>query len=76
MATRIKEKYLAEAIPALKQKFGYKNVMEIPKLSKIVINMGRTKWLPVPRKKRRPVRRMPTSGPRLMPNTFASLPGR
>ena len=40
MATRIKEKYLAEAVPALKQKFGYKNVMEIPKLSKIVINMG------------------------------------
>ena len=40
MATRIKEKYTAEAIPALKQKFGYKNVMEIPKLSKIVINMG------------------------------------
>ena len=40
MATRIKEKYVAEAVPALKQKFGYKNVMEIPKLSKIVINMG------------------------------------
>jgi len=40
MATRIKEKYLAEAIPALTQKFGYKNVMEVPKLSKIVINMG------------------------------------
>ena len=40
MATRIKEKYLAEAVPALKQKFGYKNVMEIPKLAKIVINMG------------------------------------
>ena len=40
MATRIKEKYLAEAIPALKQKFGYRNVMEIPKLVKIVINMG------------------------------------
>ena len=40
MATRIKEKYLAEAVPALQQKFGYKNVMEIPKLSKIVINMG------------------------------------
>ena len=40
MATRIKEKYTAEAIPALKQKFGYKNVMEVPKLSKIVINMG------------------------------------
>ena len=40
MATRIKEKYTAEAIPALKQKFGYKNIMEVPKLSKIVINMG------------------------------------
>ena len=40
MATRIKEKYTAEAIPALKQKFGYKNIMEVPKLAKIVINMG------------------------------------
>ena len=40
MATRLKEKYLAEAVPALQQKFGYKNVMEIPKLDKIVINMG------------------------------------
>ena len=40
MATRMKEKYLAEAVPALQQKFGYKNVMEIPKLDKIVINMG------------------------------------
>ena len=37
MATRIKEKYTAEAIPALKQKFGYKNIMEVPKLSKITI---------------------------------------
>ena len=40
MATRLKEKYLAEAVPALQQKFSYKNVMEIPKLEKIVINMG------------------------------------
>ncbi len=40
MATRIKEKYKAEAIPALQQKFGYKNVMQIPRLEKIVINMG------------------------------------
>ena len=40
MATRMKEKYLAEAVPALQQKFGYKNVMEIPRLEKIVINMG------------------------------------
>ena len=40
MATRMKEKYLAEAVPALQQKFGYKNVMQIPRLEKIVINMG------------------------------------
>ena len=40
MATRIKEKYLAEAVPALQQKFGYKNVMEIPRLDKVIINMG------------------------------------
>ena len=40
MATRIKEKYLNEAAPALQQKFGYKNVNEIPRLEKIVINMG------------------------------------
>ena len=40
MATRIKEKYINEAVPALQQKFGYKNVMMIPRLEKIVINMG------------------------------------
>jgi large subunit ribosomal protein L5 len=40
VATRIKEKYKSEAVPALQQKFGYKNIMEVPKLSKIVINMG------------------------------------
>ena len=40
MATRIKEKYINEAVPALQQKFGYKNVNEIPSLVKIVINMG------------------------------------
>ncbi len=40
MATRLKEKYLAEAVPALQQKFGYKNPMQVPKLAKIVINMG------------------------------------
>ncbi len=40
MATRISEKYTNEAVPALQQKFGYKNVMEIPKLVKVIINMG------------------------------------
>ncbi|AJA49719.1 50S ribosomal protein L5 [Clostridium pasteurianum DSM 525 = ATCC 6013] len=40
MTARLKEKYEKEVIPALVEKFGYKNVMEIPKLEKIVINMG------------------------------------
>ena len=37
---RIKEKYLNEVIPSLKEKYDYKSVMEIPKLEKIVINVG------------------------------------
>lgn len=37
---RLKEKYLNEVAPAMTEKFGYKNVMEIPKVEKIVINMG------------------------------------
>lgn len=38
--TRLQEKYRNEAVPALMQKFGYANVMQVPKLHKIVINMG------------------------------------
>lgn len=37
---RLKEKYVSEIAPALQQKFSYKNVMQIPKLEKIVINVG------------------------------------
>lgn len=37
---RLKEKYINEVIPAMKEKFGYKNTMETPKLEKIVISMG------------------------------------
>lgn len=40
MASRLEEKYIKEVAPALMEKFEYKNVMEIPKLVKIVINMG------------------------------------
>jgi len=40
MASRLKEKYQAEVVPALKQRFGYDNPMQVPKLAKIVINMG------------------------------------
>ena len=38
--TRLQDKYRAEVVPALQQKFNYKNVMEIPRLEKVVINMG------------------------------------
>jgi large subunit ribosomal protein L5 len=37
---RIKVKYRDEVIPALQKEFGYKNIMEVPRLEKIVINMG------------------------------------
>ncbi|MDN5344411.1 MAG: large subunit ribosomal protein [Clostridia bacterium] len=37
---RLKEKYLKEIRKTLKDKFGYKNVMEVPRLEKIVVNMG------------------------------------
>ena len=37
---RLKDKYMGEVIPAMQQKFNYKNIMEVPKLEKVVINMG------------------------------------
>jgi large subunit ribosomal protein L5 len=37
---RLQEKYLSEAVKGLADKFGYKNVMQIPKLAKVIINMG------------------------------------
>jgi len=37
---RLKEKYKADVIPALTEKFGYKSVMRVPKLTKIVISQG------------------------------------
>ena len=36
----LKAKYQEEVIPALKEKFGYKNINQVPKLHKIVLNMG------------------------------------
>ena len=38
--SRLKEKYAKEVMPALKKEFGYANVMAIPKVSKVIINMG------------------------------------
>ena len=40
MANRLKEKYTNEVIPALTEKFNYSSVMAVPKVDKIVINMG------------------------------------
>jgi large subunit ribosomal protein L5 len=40
LAPRLKGRYKAEIAPALKAKFGYKNVMQIPTLTKVVVNMG------------------------------------
>ena len=37
---RLKEKYLKEIVPSLQKKYNYKSVMEVPKLEKIVVNIG------------------------------------
>ncbi len=37
---RLKEKYLNEVAPAMMQKFQYKSVMQIPKIEKVILNMG------------------------------------
>jgi large subunit ribosomal protein L5 len=36
----MKQRYVAEAIPALKSEFGYQNAMQVPRLEKIVVNIG------------------------------------
>ena len=38
--SRLRDKYQNEIVDAMIQKFGYKNIMEVPKLDKIVVNMG------------------------------------
>ena len=38
--SRLKDQYLNEIVPAMVEKFGYKNIMEVPKIEKIVVNMG------------------------------------
>ena len=40
MNARLKAKYQKEVIPALQKEFGYKNVMAVPKIEKVVVNMG------------------------------------
>ena len=38
--SRLKDRYLKEVVPALTKEFGYKNVMAVPKIQKVVVNMG------------------------------------
>ena len=38
--SQLKEKYLKKVMPALKKSYGYKNVMEVPRLEKVVLNIG------------------------------------
>ena len=38
--SRLKDKYRSEVVPALTKEFGYKNVMAVPRIRKIVVNMG------------------------------------
>ena len=38
--SRLKERYSSDVVPALKKEFGYRNVMAIPKIEKIIVNMG------------------------------------
>jgi large subunit ribosomal protein L5 len=38
--SRLKERYQQDVIPALKKEFGYANVMAVPKIQKVVVNMG------------------------------------
>ncbi len=38
--SRIKDRYIKEAVPALRKEFGYTNIMAVPKIEKVVVNMG------------------------------------
>jgi large subunit ribosomal protein L5 len=40
MSARLKDKYAKEVVPALTKEFGYKNVMAVPRIEKVVVNMG------------------------------------
>ena len=40
MTARLRERYTKEVVPALTKEFGYKNVMAVPRIHKVVVNMG------------------------------------
>ena len=41
---RLRERYENEVVPALKKEFGYTNAMAVPKIQKVVVNMGTTSF--------------------------------
>ena len=38
--SRLRERYVSEVVPALRKEFGYTNIMAVPKIAKVVVNMG------------------------------------
>ena len=40
MSARLREKYQRDVVPALRKEFGYKNIMAVPRIQKVVVNMG------------------------------------
>jgi large subunit ribosomal protein L5 len=40
MSARLKDRYQKEVIPAMRKEFGYKNIMAVPRIEKVVVNMG------------------------------------
>ncbi|HWB30275.1 MAG TPA: 50S ribosomal protein L5 [Vicinamibacterales bacterium] len=38
--SRLKDRYVADVVPALRKEFGYTNVMAVPKITKVIVNMG------------------------------------
>ena len=61
MANRLKERYTAVIAPALNKKFGYKSVMQIPKLAKVIVNVGSARARTTPRRLRLSARISPPS---------------
>ena len=44
-SSRLKEKYIKEIVPEMRKEFGYKNNMAVPRITKVVVNMGLGKFL-------------------------------
>lgn len=47
--TNLRQKYVKEVVPALREKFGYKNIMAVPKIEKAIVNIGLSRALKDPK---------------------------